>query len=85
MYQHHIQEMASSLVEAGLIQDSQAAQNVLFQYWEDKIAIVRTTNDVHGIQDDFDSDTEKSSLSDEQALEILLSAFENHDCNHGFT
>lgn len=77
MYYHYIQAMTSSLVEAGLVQDSQAAENVLSAYWKDKVAVVWTTDDVHGIQEDFDPETEKSSLSDEQAQEILLSAFDN--------
>lgn len=77
MYHHHIQEMTASLVEAGLIQDEQAAENLLSQCWQEKIAVVWTIEDVHGIQKDFDSETEKSSLSDEQAQEILLSVFEH--------
>ena len=58
---------------------------MLSNYWADKIAVIWCTDDVHGIQDDFDQETEKSSLTDEQAQEILLSAFENHDCNNGIT
>jgi hypothetical protein len=50
-----------------------------------KVAVVWTTEDVYGIQDDFTEETGKSSLSDEQAPEILLSVFENHDCNNGIT
>lgn len=85
MYQHHIHEMAASLVEAGLVQDIQAAEFVLSAYWKDKIAVVWTTDDVHGIQEDFNEDKQTSSLSDEQAQEILLSVFDNHDCNNGIT
>jgi hypothetical protein len=85
MYDRHLQEMARGLVEAGLATEGQKVELVLFQYWADKVAVVWTTEDVHSIQDDFDAETGKSSLSDEQALEILLSVFENHDCNNGIT
>lgn len=85
MYQHHIHKMASSLMEAGLVQDRQAVEFVLSADWKNKIAVVWCIDDVQAIQDDFDPETEKSSLSDEQAQEILLSAFEHHDCNNGIT
>lgn len=85
MYQHHIKSMASSLVEVGLATDEKQVELVLAKYWADMIAVVWCIDDVHGIQKDFDKDKQKSSLSDEQAQEILLSAFENHDCNHGIT
>lgn len=85
MYHHYVQEMAASLEEAGLVQDAQAAENVLSQCWANKVAVVWTTEDVHSIQKDFDPETEKSSLSDEQAQEILLLVFDNHDCNNGIS
>jgi hypothetical protein len=77
--------MASSLVEAGLTTDSEQVERLLTKYWADKIAAVWCVDDVHSIQKDFDQNTGKSSLSDDQALEILLSSFEDHDCNHGIT
>ncbi len=77
--------MVRSLVEAGLVQNSQAAEFVLSQYWVDKVAVVWTTDDVHSIQDDFDEDTETSSLSEEQAQGILQRAFDKHDVNIGIT
>lgn len=58
---------------------------MLSAYWQDKIAVVWTTDDVHGVQEDFDEDEISSSLSDEQALLILLSAFENQGLHHGIT
>lgn len=82
---HHIQEMASSLVEAGLATDGQQVELVLAQYWADKVAIVWTTDDVHAAQDDFDEDNETSSLSEEQAQTILQKAFDKHDANEGIT
>ena len=85
MYHHHIEEMARSLVEAGLTTDRQQVELVLSQYWADKVAVVWSTEDVHSFQDNFDKETGKSSLSDEQALEILISVFDNYDCNNGIT
>lgn len=85
MYHHHIQEMALSLVEAGLATDEKQALVVLSNYWLGKIAVVWCIDDVHSIQKDFNRETEKSSLSDEQALEILLLALDNHNCANGIT
>lgn len=85
MYRHHIQNMASSLVEAGLVQDSQAAENVLSQYWLGKVAVVSTIDDVHAIQNDFDEDEETSSLSNEEADKILQKAFDEHNGNEGIS
>ena len=85
MDRHHIQEMVRSLVEAGLVQNSQAAESVLSQYWTDKVAVVWTTEDVHAAQNDFDEDEQTSSLSEEQAESILQRAFDKHDANVGIT
>ena len=82
---HHTQEMVRSLVEAGLVQNSQAADSVLSQYWRDKVAVVWTTDDVHSIQDGFDEDKQTSSLSEEQAESILQRAFDKHDASEGIT
>ena len=41
--------------------------------------------DVHAAQDDFDEDTETSSLSEEQAESILQKAFDKHDASEGIT
>lgn len=85
MYDHHIKDMASSLVEAGLATDGQQVELVLSRYWADKVAIVWTTEDVHAVQDDFDEDNETSSLSNEQAQSVLQRAFDKHDANEGIT
>lgn len=85
MHHHNVQGMASSLVEAGLVKDQKQAELVLSAYWADKVAIIWCIDDVHGIQKDCDKETGKSSLTDEQAQEILLSAFDEHDCNNGIT
>lgn len=85
MYHHHIQEMATSLVEAGVAIEKEQVELVLSNYWANKIAIIWCIDDVHGIQKDCDKETGKSSLTDEQALEILSLALDGHDCSHGIS
>ena len=85
MYDHHIKDMAVSLVEAGLATDHQQVELVLSQYWADKVAVVWTTEDVHSVQDDFDENEQTSSLSEEQAQSVLQKAFDKHDASEGIT
>ncbi len=85
MDRYHIQDMASSLVEEGLATDQKLVELVLARYWEDKVAVVWTNDDVHSIQDDFDEDVGSSSLSEEQAQSVLQKAFDKHDANEGIT
>ena len=85
MYEHHIKDMATSLVEAGLATDGQQVELVLAAYWADKVAVVWTTEDVHSVQDDFDENEQTSSLSNEQAQSVLQKAFDKHDASEGIT
>lgn len=85
MYEHHIQNMASSLVEAGLATDQKQVELVLSRYWEDKVAVVWTNDDVHSVQNDFDEMEQTSSLSEEQAISVLQKALDKHDANEGIT
>ncbi len=85
MYEHHIKDMAASLVEAGLATDGEQVELVLAAYWADKVVVVWTTEDVHAAQEDFDENEQISSLSEEQAQSILQKAFEKHDANEGIT
>lgn len=85
MYDHHIKDMAVSLVEAGLAIDYQQVELVLAAYWADKVAVVWSIDDVHAVQEDFDEDKETSSLSEEQAQSILQRAFDKHDASEGIT
>ena len=82
---HHIQDMATSLVEAGLATDQKQVELVLSQYWTDKVAVVWTSVDVHAAQDDFDEDVCSSSITEEQAESILQKAFDKHDASEGIT
>lgn len=85
MYEHHIQNMAASIVEAGLAIDGQQVEFVLSQYWADKVAVVWSVDDVHSVQDDFDENEQTSSLSEEQAISILQKALAHHDAEQGIT
>ena len=85
MYEHHIKDMATSLVEAGLAIDCQQVELVLAAYWADKVAVVWTTEDIHAVQETFNEDKETSSLSEEQAQNILQKAFDKHDAEQGIT
>ena len=85
MYEHHIKNMASSLVEVGLAIDQEQVELVLSQYWANKVAVVWTTEDVHSVQDDFDENEQTSSLSEEQAQSILHKALDKHDTSEGIT
>ncbi len=82
---HHIQDMATSLVEAGLTTDQKQVELILSQYWTDKVAVVWTSEDVHSVQDDFDEDVCSSSITEEQAESILQRAFDKHDASVGIT
>lgn len=77
--------MARGLVEAGIVQDTQAAEFGLQDYWADKVAVVWTTADVHAVQENFDEDTETSSLTEDEATAILQRAFEKHDAERGLS
>ena len=85
MDHHHLQNMASSLEEEGLATDQNRVEQALARYWEDKVAVVWTTEDVHSIQNDFDENEQTSSLSEEQAQSVLQKAFDKHDANEGIT
>ena len=82
---HHIQDMAISLVEAGLATERKQVELVLQRYWTDKVAVVWTTEDVHAAQNDFDEVEQTSSLSEERAESILQKAFDKHDASEGIT
>jgi len=41
MYEHHIKDMAASLVEAGLATDGEQVKLVLAAYWADRLAFSR--------------------------------------------
>jgi len=82
MHDHQICEMCYHLVKAGLISDPVQAQKVLADYWADKIAVVWGVEDVKSTMAEW-HEVEIDAISDETALEVLQTVFENHDCNYG--
>jgi len=82
MYDHHICGMCDHLVATGLISDPVQVQKVLADYWADKIAEVWDIEDVKSTMAEW-HEVEIDAISDETALEVLHTVFENHDCNYG--
>jgi len=74
--------MCDHLVAAGLVSDPVQVQKVLADYWADKIAVVWGVEDVKSTMADWHQ-VEIDTISDETALEVLQTVFENHDCNYG--
>ncbi len=88
MYQHHIKDMAKSLVASGLATDSNRVEKVLTNYWADKVAIVWSSDNVRAaIGEQYDQhvneQNQESLITEDQAREALLMAFENHDAEYG--
>jgi len=88
MYQHHIHDMARILVASGNATDPNQVEKVLSDYWADKVAIVWSTDDVRAAIDQqydeqVDEKATESLITEDQAREALLEAFENHDAEYG--
>lgn len=75
MYGHHITEMVEALFRAGVVTDTPAAQQVLGDFWKDKIALVWTTDDVYCVVN--------KPISEEQAIEILEQVQDDHNAEYG--
>jgi len=84
MYDHHICGMCDHLVATGLISDPVQVKKVLADYWADKIAVVWGVEDVKDTMAEW-HEVEIDVISDETALEVLHTVFEQHDCNFGIT
>lgn len=76
MFTHQLSEMTQALIDKGLItpEQQQDAQDALAAYWDDRIAITWTVEDVIAI---------KPGLSEEQAAHVLNVALHNHDASRG--
>lgn len=80
MHDHHLVDMVDGLVKAGVVAeaDTEKAKAVFDEYWEDKIALTWTTEDVielakhHGI-----------IVTEEQARYVLMTTFRRHDATIG--
>jgi len=82
MHDHHICGMCEHLVATGLISDFVQVQKVLADYWADKIAVVWDVEDVKSTMAEW-QEVEIDAISDETALKVLQTVFENHDRNYG--
>jgi hypothetical protein len=84
MYSHQIKEMVKALREAGIVQGTRvvdtAAEEVLTKYWQDKIALTWTADDVIERAGSMDV-----SLTEDEANDILGRAFHRYDCSIGIT
>lgn len=79
----HIANMAKSLVSRGIISDEELpyTQITLKEYWEDKIAVSWSIEDVKTRAEDI-GDIE---LTDQQAASILKDVLHDYDSSHGIS
>jgi hypothetical protein len=92
MYKHHISAMVEELTAASMLSDRAAAENIFNTYWQDKIALVWTTDDVRAaLTGDMDFDNEQKDenwedcITEDEAIEALQSVLKHHDCSYGVT
>jgi len=82
MFDVHINGMAKALRDSGVIQGvgimDLAVKEVLRGYWQEKIALVWTTDDVKDMAQDLEI-----PITDEQAQEVLDSVLHHHDPTYG--
>jgi len=79
MHDHNINEMAEAL--APLLtnaKDQARAVGILRQYWDDKIALTWSIEDVHNVANEHDL-----ALTNDEAWEILRSVLDGHDASLG--
>ena len=88
MHQHHIEEMADALIDAGLIIGTPDVQKTnmrpliiqtLQGLWKDKIAITWDANDVR----DFALSDMQRALSDDETRQVLGFLMDEHDATLG--
>lgn len=92
MYKHHISAMVEELTAAGALSNRTTAETILTAYWQDKIALVWTTDDVRAaLTGDMDFDHEdkdenwQDCITEDQAIGVLQSVLSHHDCSYGVT
>ena len=80
METHEIQDQVNALVDAGMIEKSDAKQavKVLKSVWTDKIAIVWGADDVVARSIDIGHEITKA-----EAIDVLERSLENFDANSG--
>jgi hypothetical protein len=74
--------MVDNLVVKKLIDPNKGAKalKIFERYWEDKIAIIWSAEDVIA-----EAKQNGKRCSKEKAQEILQSLYDDHDCNYGIT
>jgi hypothetical protein len=98
MYDYELEQMAKALEQKGLLipvlEPEQAVQTVkeeMKKYWEDKIAVVWTTEDVLSIAHPAKWDTDGNEipaeewLTQEDAVGVLNKVLDDHDATLGIT
>lgn len=82
MYDFHIVEQIDALIKAGIIRPSkrEIATNIVRDYWQDRIAVSWTVDDVMERAKML-----KKRISKEKARGILNSMFHHHDAGLGIT
>ena len=82
MYSHHLEDMVNRLAEAGVLMeaDKDKAMATLDSYWENKIAVSWSTEDIITL-----AKQGGKVVTEEQAGEILQSVLHHHDCEYGIT
>lgn len=82
MYDHHINNMTNRIRKRlGLSVDAgEQVRDELYDYWEDKIAVVWCVEDVLGLAEQEELDTSR-----EQAIEVLDYIHEHLDASQGIT
>ena len=78
MYSYLIENQVKALNEAGLIQDTEAANKVLTEFWKDKIANVWSFEDVISRAEENGQEITK-----EQAIEVLQTILHKFDATVG--
>ncbi len=82
MHDHILDEMTDALMSGGVIAPAQraAAHAALAASWIERIALVWSVADVYALAGDLGM-----AVSDGQALTILSTIHEEHDCTLGVT
>jgi hypothetical protein len=82
MHDHILDEMTDALMNCGAITPAQraVARAALAACWIERIALVWSLADVHAVAGDLGM-----AISDDQALAILGTIHEEHDCALGVT
>ena len=78
MYKHEQKSIIDYLVKGGFIleENKLSAFDYFSKYWDDKIAIIWTTEDVKEVND---------KLTEEECQDVLSSILDSRDANYGIS